>query len=101
VEHLLESAECPRQSLSAKEDLRSGAMAKRVAAKYLMPTHLIPPVGAERQGPWKVPGGTLTVADYRKAVEDTALLEALSWAPTSRASDFQRSECTGRPLSTS
>jgi ribonuclease Z len=34
-----------------------------------MLVHLIPPVGAERQGPWKIPGGSLTEADYRKAVE--------------------------------
>ncbi len=52
---------------SAASDL--GAMAKRAGAKYLMLTHLIPPLGAERQGPWKIPGGALTEADYRKAVE--------------------------------
>ena len=46
-----------------------GGMAKRVGAKYLMLTHLGPSIGAERQGPWKVPGGPLTEADYRKAVE--------------------------------
>ncbi len=45
-----------------------GAMAKRVGAKYLMLTHLIPPPGATHQGPWSVPGGRLTEADYRKAV---------------------------------
>ena len=52
---------------SAASDL--GAMAKRAGARYLMLTHLIPPLGAERQGPWKIPGGGLTEADYRKAVE--------------------------------
>jgi ribonuclease Z len=46
-----------------------GAMAKRVGAKYLMLTHLGPPIGAVRQGPWKIPGGPLTEADYRKAVD--------------------------------
>jgi ribonuclease Z len=46
-----------------------GAMAKRAGARYLMLTHLIPPLGAERQGPWKIPGGALTEADYRKAAE--------------------------------
>jgi ribonuclease Z len=46
-----------------------GAMAKRVGAKYLMLTHLGPSIGAERVGPWKVPGGPLTEADYRKAAE--------------------------------
>jgi ribonuclease Z len=34
-----------------------GAMAKRVGAKHLILTHLGPSIGAERQGPWKVPGG--------------------------------------------
>lgn len=48
-----------------------GAMAKRAGAKYLMLTHLIPALGAERQGPWKIPGGPLTEADYRKAVDDS------------------------------
>lgn len=52
---------------SAAPDL--GAMAKRAGASYLMLTHLIPPLGAERQGPWKIPGGALTEADYRKAAE--------------------------------
>jgi ribonuclease Z len=56
-----------RQSLAS--DL--GAMAKRVGAKYLMLTHLGPPIGAERQGPWKVPGGPLTAADYRRAVVES------------------------------
>lgn len=51
---------------SAASDL--GAMAKRAGARYLMLTHLIPPLGAERQGPWKIPGGALTEEDYRKAV---------------------------------
>jgi ribonuclease Z len=46
-----------------------GAMAKRVGAKHLMLTHLAPPLGAERHGPYKVPGGALTEADYRKVVE--------------------------------
>jgi ribonuclease Z len=48
-----------------------GALAKRAGVKYLMLTHMIPPLGAERQGPFKVPGGPLTEADYRKAVEDS------------------------------
>jgi ribonuclease Z len=55
-----------RQSSAA--DL--GAMAKRAGAKHLMLTHLIPPIGALRQGPWTIPGGALTQADYRKVVED-------------------------------
>jgi ribonuclease Z len=44
-----------------------GAMAERAGAKHLMLTHLIPPIGADRQGPFMVPGGPLTAADYRKA----------------------------------
>lgn len=48
-----------------------GAMAKRTGAKYLVLTHLLPPVGAERHGPWKSPGGALTEADYRKAVQES------------------------------
>jgi hypothetical protein len=49
-----------------------GAMAKRAGAKHLMLTHLMPPIGAERQGPWKIPGGALTDADYRKVVQHSA-----------------------------
>ena len=46
-----------------------GAMAKRVGAKHLMLTHLVPPLGAERLGAYKIPGAPLTEADYRKVVE--------------------------------
>ncbi len=46
-----------------------GVMAQRAGAKYLMLTHLIPPLGARQQGPYKVPGGALTEADYKKATE--------------------------------
>jgi len=46
-----------------------GAMAKRVGAKHLMLTHLGPSIGAVIHNRWKVPGGPLTEADYRKAVE--------------------------------
>jgi ribonuclease Z len=48
-----------------------GALAKRAGAKYLMLTHLIPPMGAVRLGPYTIPGGALTQADYRKAVEES------------------------------
>lgn len=48
-----------------------GALAKRAGVKHLMLTHLIPPVGAARQGPYKIPGGALTKADYEKAVSDS------------------------------
>jgi len=47
-----------------------GAMAKRAGAKHLMLTHLIPPMGAAKQGPYPIPGGGLTEADYEKAVTD-------------------------------
>jgi ribonuclease Z len=46
-----------------------GATAKRAGVRYLMLTHLAPPVGATRHGPYAVPGGPLTEADYRKVVE--------------------------------
>jgi ribonuclease Z len=46
-----------------------GAMARRVNAKHLMLTHLGPSIGAARQGAYKVPGGALTAADFRQAVE--------------------------------
>lgn len=46
------------------------AMAKRAGAKHLILTHMIPPLGAEQQYPFKVPGGPLTEADYRKAAQD-------------------------------
>jgi ribonuclease Z len=48
-----------------------GAMAKRVAAKYLMLTHMAPPLGAQRHGPYKIPGGPLIEADYRTVVESS------------------------------
>jgi ribonuclease Z len=51
---------------SSTSDL--GAMAKRVGAKYLILTHLAPPIGAAQNGDLKVPGGPLTEAEYRKAV---------------------------------
>jgi ribonuclease Z len=45
-----------------------GAMAKRTGSKHLMLTHLIPPLGAKKQGPYPIPGGGLTEASYRDAV---------------------------------
>jgi ribonuclease Z len=47
-----------------------GAMAQRDGAKYLMLTHLAPPIGAAMQGTVKVQGGPLTERDYRKAAQD-------------------------------
>lgn len=46
-----------------------GAMAMRAGSKHLMLTHLAPSLGTLRHGPYKVPGGPLTEADYKKAVE--------------------------------
>jgi ribonuclease Z len=48
-----------------------GAMAQRAGTRHLILTHLIPPLGATRQGPWGVRGGALSEADYRKAVEES------------------------------
>ncbi len=47
-----------------------GSMAQRSGAKYLLLTHLIPPLGATRQGSWNVPGGRLTETHYRRAAQD-------------------------------
>jgi len=47
-----------------------GAMAQRDGAKYLMLTHLAPPIGAASQGTVKIQGGPLTEEDYRKAAQD-------------------------------
>ena len=47
-----------------------GALAQRANVKHLILTHLSPAVGAPLNGVrYKVPGGPLTAADYRKAVE--------------------------------
>jgi ribonuclease Z len=46
-----------------------GAMAKRTGAKVLMLTHLAPSLGAQRHGPFKIPGGPLKEEDYRKVAE--------------------------------
>lgn len=45
-----------------------GALAKRAGVGQLMLTHLIPPMGTPRQGPFKLPAGPLTEADYLEAV---------------------------------
>ena len=46
-----------------------GAVAKRSGAKHLMLTHLIPPMGAKKQGPYPIPDGPLNEASYKAAVE--------------------------------
>ena len=43
-------------------------MAQRSGAQHLMLTHLIPPLGADRQGPYRLPKGVITAADYETAV---------------------------------
>lgn len=48
-----------------------GAMAKRTGASHLMLTHLIPPMGAARQGPYPIPGGPLTETSYTQSVTDS------------------------------
>ncbi|HKT16654.1 MAG TPA: MBL fold metallo-hydrolase [Stellaceae bacterium] len=55
-----------RQSTAA--DL--AAMAQRAGAKYLMLTHLIPALGADRHGPFKIPGGPLAETDYQACVRE-------------------------------
>ena len=47
-----------------------GAMARRAGASHLVLTHLIPPIGADRLGRFRVPA-VLTEADYRKPVDDS------------------------------
>jgi ribonuclease Z len=59
----------PRSFYRQSSTTDLGAMAKRVGAKYLMLTHLAPSLGTARHNQWRVPGGPLTEADYRKAVE--------------------------------
>lgn len=53
---------------STAKDL--GALAERAGVKHLMLTHLIPPVGAKQQGPYPIPGGGLSEADYASAAKD-------------------------------
>jgi ribonuclease Z len=47
-----------------------GAMAQRTGAKYLMLTHLAPPIGASMQGTVRIQGGPLTKQDYENAARD-------------------------------
>lgn len=47
-----------------------GALAKRTKSRYLMLTHLIPPLGAVKQGPYPIPDGPLTEAHYASAVAE-------------------------------
>lgn len=47
-----------------------GAMAERAGAQHLMLTHLIPPLGAKKQGPYPIPNGPLSKTDYESAASD-------------------------------
>jgi ribonuclease Z len=47
-----------------------GSLAQRASVANLMYTHLIPPLGAARQGPYNIPGGGLSEADYEAAARD-------------------------------
>ena len=75
---------------SSASDL--GAMAQRTGAKHLVLTHLIPPPGAPSQGIWKVPGGALTEADYKKAAQDGGFTGTSRSRPTSPASACRRNK---------
>jgi ribonuclease Z len=48
-----------------------GGLDKRAGVAHLMLTHLIPPVGAPTQGPYKLPDGALSKDDYVAAVRDS------------------------------
>jgi len=47
-----------------------GAMANRTNSQYLMLTHLIPPLGAIKQGPYPIPDGPLSEESYSTAVAE-------------------------------
>lgn len=56
-----------RQSTAA--DL--GSLAKRAGVKHLMLTHLIPPLGAAKQGPFPIPGGPLKEVSYKRSATES------------------------------
>ena len=47
-----------------------GSLSDRAGGPNLKLTHLFPPMGAPRQGPYPLPDGGLTQADYESAVRD-------------------------------
>lgn len=47
-----------------------GSLSDRAGVGHLMLTHLIPPMGAPRQGPYQIEGGGLNEADYVDAVRN-------------------------------
>ena len=61
-----------------------GAMAERTKTKHLMLTHLIPPLGAPRQGPFKLP----------KPLEET------DYSDAARAGGFSGNVVVGKDLAT-
>ena len=48
-----------------------GLLAERAGVEQLVLTHLIPALDAPRHGPFEVPGGPLTVEDFKSAVKDS------------------------------
>jgi len=46
-----------------------GGLSQRAGVSHLMLTHLIPPLGTPKQGPYTVPGGALTESDYAEAAK--------------------------------
>lgn len=46
-----------------------GSLSQRAGVGHLMLTHLIPPLGAPRQGPYPISNGGLTEADYVDSVK--------------------------------
>jgi len=48
-----------------------GAMAQRAGIKHLVLTHLIPALGTESHGPFRIPGGPLTAQDFESAARDS------------------------------
>jgi ribonuclease Z len=48
-----------------------GSMAQRAGVKHLVLTHLIPALGTESHGPFRIPGGPLKPADFESAARDS------------------------------
>jgi len=67
-----------------------GAMAKRLGARSLVLTHLIPMIGAERHGIWKIQTGLCRKRNTGKSFRTADSREASSWRPISRLSAFPR-----------
>lgn len=48
-----------------------GALAERAGVEHLMLTHLIPVIGAEKHGPYVVPGGPVTAKSYEDSAKSS------------------------------